>query len=199
MGDDTLTRRFERTALLLALATILALVWRLRLEKMAFAKARRDALMPRVGQWVPEVPSDSVAGELLTLGRAGRRQVLVFLQSECVYCSMSLPLWRDLADSVRKRGDRQVDFIGVQLDTLVAARQYVATHALPFPVVRFRSFRDSRVYLARATPYILVIDTSGRVSYAREGALTTRGGMDSVLTAAFPSRRPRDAVAGPAQ
>lgn len=171
----------------LAIVGLLAFFgWRAHQLRLALNQARYESLLPRPGLWLPALQVSNEQGNPVVLAKTGEPQVLLYLQSTCEFCGQSIPMLNRLADSLSVSGAVRIPLYGIQLDTLQPLSEYVASHKLRFPVVRFKSLRESRIYAARVTPYIVVVDSLGRISYARSKALLTEAAMDSVLSAARP-------------
>jgi hypothetical protein len=58
-----------------------------------------------------------------------------------------------------------------------------AAAARRFPTVHFPGPNYAAMYRSSLVPQTIIVDTAGRVRYARVGALESRKAMDSLLTA----------------
>jgi hypothetical protein len=68
--------------------------------------------------------------------------------------------------------DREPDQVEAEL---LAARR--------FPTVRFPGCNYAALYRSALVPQTIILDSAGRVRYARVGVLESRDAFDSVLTA----------------
>jgi peroxiredoxin len=173
-------------ALVAALGLSVVLVQQSRKQRAQIATLRLERELPHSGQWVPAVRTVTVTGDSVTLGGApgGRRQLLFLFTTTCQFCRQSLPAWKEIAARVQREHGASVEVLGVALDSVPLAAPYAATHRLPYPVTHFPSARMSRVYAARAVPVTVVIDSAGRIAYARARAVTTPEAIDSIVAAA---------------
>ena len=138
---------------------------------------------PYAGMWVPATAVTTLDGAPVAVGEPGpgRTQVLLHFTTTCRYCRASLPAWKQVAARLGETEGAGVQLIGVSQDSLDVTRRYAREHALPFPVVRMGDARSVGLFRARAVPLVTVVHESGRVAYARVGALTTEAAVDSVV------------------
>jgi peroxiredoxin len=142
---------------------------------------------------VPTFRALTLGGDSVTIGATpGRRQVLLFFTTTCPYCLASLPAWRRIAAADSAEPTR-FDLIGVSLDSAEQSSRYVMVHAVPFLVVMLPERKLARLYRASSVPLTMVLDSTGRVVYARLGQLPLQV-ADSVISAARGS-----AAQGPAE
>lgn len=149
-----------------------------------FLEHRRSDDRASVGQFVPAFASPTVNNTLVSIGdpKGNDRQLLIFLTSACPYCRQTLPIWKAVAHRVDSLSLRSVEMIGLTTDSVRLATNYSATNTLPFPLVVFPSPRLVATYHAFRVPQTIVVDSSGRVLYARSGVLTPPA-VDSLWTA----------------
>jgi cytochrome c biogenesis protein CcmG, thiol:disulfide interchange protein DsbE len=129
--------------------------------------------------YIPRLDLELVEGGRVTIGAPpmGRWQVLFLYNTSCGFCRASAPAWEDVARRAHELG---VEVYGLSVDSLEATRRFVADHQLTFPSALLNDGRSRALFRADAVPQTVVIDTEGRVLYARPQTLTQRGG-DSVL------------------
>jgi peroxiredoxin len=175
-------------AFVCALSVIALLAAQGRQQRREMSQMRFDAQVPHVGAWVPALRTATVGGDSITLGGApaGRRQVVFFFTTTCVYCKESMPAWKEIAERVQRESGGRDTVVGVALDSVSLAAPYIQQHGVNFPVTHFPDDRLMRVFSARAVPFTVVIDGSGRVQYARARAITAPAAIDSVVKAARP-------------
>ena len=104
---------------------------------------------------------------------AGQVLLVNFWATWCPPCRREMPLLVDLQDELGSRG---LQVVGVAIDEPGAVRDFVADHAIDFPVLvgGEEAIRAARDYGNRqgALPYSVVIDRSGRVAGRFPGELT---------------------------
>jgi len=159
------------------------------------ALQRRRAIYPRAGQYVPSHRVATMGGDSVTLGAGprGEKQILLFFESKCGFCKADAPTWNDVALRIARTPYDSIRVFGVSVDTSnLAASRYAVDHAFAFPVVRLASTRWISLFRAPAVPTIMLIDSDGKILFARSGELGKRAGVDSLLAliAAKPGSRP---------
>jgi peroxiredoxin len=116
----------------------------------------------------------------------------LFFTTTCPYCLASLPAWRRIAAADSAEPTR-FDVIGVSLDSATATSRYAQVHALAYRVILLPERKLARLYRASSVPVTMVLDSAGRVLYARLGQLPLQA-ADSVVSAALvavaPERTP---------
>lgn len=145
----------------------------------------RQAKEPRPGLFVPPYRVQTIAGDSVELGLAGRRQLLFFFRTTCEYCRASLPAWKEISKGLQN--DTAIAIYGVALDSVAPAQAYATDNALPFPVISGPDPRLVAYFRINGVPAVVLVNENGRMAYGRLGPMTTRGVIDSVLAAA---RRP---------
>jgi hypothetical protein len=78
--------------------------------------------------------------------------------------------------------------LGVSLDPQRATQQYIAAQGIEFPVVLMSGIWRE-VYRFTIVPSIVVIDSTGHVTFVRIGVLNQAEGIDSVVRVVTASRR----------
>jgi hypothetical protein len=185
--------RLLLVALMGTLGLTVVLVQQSRAQRAQIATLRMERLLPHSGRWVPAVRTATLTGDSVTLGSAaaGRRQLLFLFTTTCQYCKESLPGWKEIAARIEREHAARVEVVGVALNSVPLAAPYVAANGLNYPVTHFPSRRLTRVFAARTVPYTVVIDSAGRVAYARARAVLTPEAIDSIVAAAVgPSGAP---------
>jgi len=75
-----------------------------------------------------------------------------------------------------------VRVLGVSVDTSDSvAQRYAADHSFSFPIVRLGSPRWIGVFRTPSVPTILLVDSEGKIVFARSGELGKRAGVDSLM------------------
>jgi peroxiredoxin len=165
-------------------ALVLVLSNRLRDLSADYRELRRLSTLPHAGTVVPTFRTATLSGDTITVGEAtdsAERQVLFIFNTTCTYCRGMIPLWHQMADSVKGLG-RTVQVMAISLDSADTTRRYIAKHALRYPVLTLPQPKLERLYRAVAVPQTVVLDWTGTVLYAKTGTLDAAS-MDSVYTA----------------
>jgi peroxiredoxin len=185
----------------LVVAATLVVVLSQRLTRLthAYQVLQRRASTLTTGEVVPTFQAVTLTGDTLTVGERldGGKQVLLLLTTTCPFCRATLPVWAQLADSIRQvRPD--VEVIAVSLDSLDATRRYAEEQGLAMPVVTVPTRKLVRLLRAGRVPQTVVVDHEGRVLYGWTGLLSADAVLDSILIAvtAAPSAVPVDSASG---
>lgn len=175
-----LQRHLSVAGLILACAVIVALVARVHSLEEQAGQLYRHATQARPGLDVPTFNGVTLLGDSVQIAPpAGRVQVLFMFTTTCPFCRESLPQWKAIANQVEEEHLGRV--VGVVLDSIHLARDYVRNHDIPFPVIQFPDERTRRMYRAGTVPEIVVLDGRAAIAYARIGVLTAGEAVDSVL------------------
>jgi peroxiredoxin len=169
-----------------AIAAILVVILAMRVRTLNRVNEDlyRRLSRPHAGMFVPAFSSSTTDGGVVSVGspRAGR-QVLFVFTATCPYCRASIPAWTRIgADLEAARGRGAA--VGVSLDPPDTTRAYATRHALRYPVAVFPDGRTAALYRAGSVPVTMVVDSTGRVVYARIGELNEGPAADSVRAAA---------------
>lgn len=149
----------------------------------ALDEAERRAILPRSGQYVPQFSTRTLTGDSIVVGRpAGSFQLLAVFNTTCGFCEHTLPVWQRLDSVSRHRID--VQMLGWSRHDSARTAKYALSHSLPYPVFAEESPRWANTFRVMAVPATLVLDSSGRILFARSGVLTASG-LDSLI-AVFP-------------
>lgn len=166
---------------------IVLLAQRQRDLSRAYTELRRRTATLQAGDVVPTFHATTLAGATVTVGRsavAEGRQILFIFRTTCPYCVATLPIWKRVADSLRRVTSVSLELFAVSLDSAEPSRAYARAHHLAYPVVLFPERKLVRLYRVAATPQTLVLNAEGRVLYARTGLLDSASVLDSVYRAA---------------
>lgn len=179
-------------ALVAASALVVLLSKRLRDLSADYREIRLRATLPYSGDVVPTFRTATLSGDSVTVGEAqdsATRQVLFVFNTTCPFCREILPLWHQMADSLRRLGE--VEVLAISLNPADSTRLYIADHELRYPVLMFPQPKLKRLYRAAAVPQTVVLDGRGTVLYARTGTLDPPA-VDSVFSAVAkrPARSP---------
>ena len=176
----------------LAVASILVVALAMRVRRLNDENAElvKYATHPYAGMFVPAFSSATTDGAEMSVATPRRgRQVLFVFNHTCPYCRASIPAWTRLAAEAEAAGGRGAA-VGLSLDAPDTARAYVARHGLRYPVVAFPDRRTAAWYRTRLVPVTMVVDSSGRILFARVGELLEGPVTDSVRVAAGLARAP---------
>jgi peroxiredoxin len=121
------------------------------------------------GQFVPVFHGSDGCGQELQGGLpTGQKQVIVVFTTTCPYCLQMLHGWSDLARFARENGS---DLLGVSLDSARLTKSYVHTRAA-ISVACLLDTRTRRLMkVSSGVPQTVVIDSTGRVLFARVGLI----------------------------
>jgi methylamine dehydrogenase accessory protein MauD len=165
--------------LLGALRALGLLRWRLeQLEATTPSRLGRGGL--KRGKPAPDFTLPSAAGPDVALhDYAGRKVLLVFMQSGCSPCRAIVP------ELNRLGGEVQV--LAVNNGDAEATGQWVAEARHRFPVLVQERFRVSRLYEVFATPFAFLIDERGVI--AAKGLVNNKQHLGFVLSGAGAAER----------
>ena len=154
-----------------------------------YGDLREASRTPMPGYAVPTMRAPTVAGDTVTVGETpGHRQLLFVLNTTCPHCRATLPVWKRIAAEIEASTD-DVEVLALSLDPLEATAAYREEHGLPFPVALFPEEKLIRLYKAGSVPLTVLLDSDGRVEYARLGRLDAGSqAVDSVLAAVYANR-----------
>ena len=133
--------------------------------------AAQDEAGLRVGAPAPVVSVDDLDGKPISLGEwIGKKPVLLeFWATWCTNCEALLPRLM----KAREAAGNRVEFVAVNVtvnQTPERVRKYVQEHDVPFRILYDDKGTATRAYLAPATSYVVIVDSSGRVAYTGLGA-----------------------------
>ena len=133
------------------------------------AVGQRPPELSGVGPSGSTIPATTLDGRAITLaGLRGKVVWVDFWASWCPPCQAETPVLRDLYERDRGRG-LEVVAVSVQESTADDVRRYVATYALPYPVIADLSgavFRAWRVY---GLPTQVILDRDGVIRAVVQG------------------------------
>jgi peroxiredoxin len=184
-------------ALVVAVTLVVVLSGEARTLRAAYKDLAQRTSEPHAGIFVPTFPATTLGGAPVTIGRTTQgRQVLFVFTTTCPFCLASLAQWNRLAQILDTLGATRTSAYGLSLDSVSATRSYAARHSLRFPVIVFPEHKLVFLYRARVVPLVMVLDSVGRVLYARLGVLTNSTASDSILIAVLRAP-PRPLVPSP--
>ena len=176
--------------LLLGALRVLGLLrWRLeQLEATTPSRLNRNGLKP--GKKAPDFTLPSVAGTELSLsGFAGRKVLLVFVQSGCGPCRQITP------ELNRLQGKGEVQVLVVSNGDSEANRKWAGEVRARFPVLTQERLSLSRRYEAFATPFAFLIDDKGVIRSA--GIVNSRQHIGFVLAGRGNAQKAEPVTTGP--
>ena len=178
-----MTTRLTPVALAIALLLVVILAHQQQTLRARYDDLNRRFQAPHAGMFVPTFRAATLDGDSVTIVRpgAGDRQLLLFLTTTCPFCIQSLESWRTLATACDSISGVQV--YAVSLDSVAETRFYVQRHHLQVAVTFLPEAKLAGLYRAHRAPVTMVIDSAGRVRYARRGVFEGREARDSVLAA----------------
>ena len=124
-----------------------------------------------IGTMAPVVAVEDLDGKPVDLGAyVGKQPVLLeFWATWCPLCKALEPALK----AAHARFGSAVRFVAIGVgvnQTPASIRRHLADHPLPFPVLFDASGAAVRGYQAPTTSYIVVLDSSGKVTYTGAGA-----------------------------
>ncbi len=185
--DGSRRVRLTVTALLLTLFVAVGLLVRVAEGKRAAEESWNDlydrAAHAHAGMYVPVYAARSLDGDSVRVGDAGPgvRQLLYFFTTSCPYCRASIGTWGSVAARAQAQALAGVEVYGVGVDSAHLVAAYAEEHGLNYAVVPLTEARWARLFRVSGVPLTLVVEPSGRVSYARRGEFVGRAPADSVL------------------
>jgi peroxiredoxin len=172
--------------LALGLASVLVVVLAIQSRRLReeVRTLRRQITLPYRGHMVPAFHATTLTGDSVTIGAPppGARQVLFVFTTTCRFCLSTLPAWKSAFAAVQQDKPGTTVY-GVSLDPVAETERYIGEHALPFPVVLLADARMVALYRASSVPLSLVLDSDGRVRYARLGEIIHSATTDSLVEA----------------
>lgn len=171
-------------AMVAAAALVVVLAMKVKGLNRENEELYRRLTRPYTGMFVPAFSSATLEGQPVSVAESGRgKQVLFVFNATCKYCKASIPTWSRIAAEAEAAGGRGAA-LGLSLDVPDTARAYAARHRLTYPVSVFPDVRMAALYRSRTVPVTMVVDSTGRVLYARVGELREGPAADSVRAAA---------------
>lgn len=172
----------------LGIASALVVLLGLRLTDLraALREAQRKVLLPYRGYVLPTFAATTITGDTATIGAVNDpqgRQVVLILTTTCPHCLATLPIWRQVVDSVGRTEGHRVRVVAISLDSVHLTVDYAAAHQIDYPLVALTDWRLVQLLKARAVPQTLVVDDRGVVLFAHTGRLGPGPVLDSVYDA----------------
>ncbi|MHB1225163.1 MAG: peroxiredoxin family protein [Gemmatimonadaceae bacterium] len=204
LSNQRFSRAIPWLLLTVSAAMLALLVNRHRDLRESFLEHRRSDMRLQRGDHVPALATRSTAGDSILVGHSteAERQIVILLSSTCPFCRETLPFWKRMAAGLGATADAGSSapapaMVALTADSVAAARAYVDSNQLPFPLVPLTDVRTAALYKAFVVPQTLVIDGTGRVLFARHGVVNTDAAVDSVMAAfgrvSLGERHPADA------
>ena len=114
--------------------------------------------MLQIGDLAPEFALPKLEGDLLKLA-GGRTTLLLFFETDCPTCRLTIPYLNRLFERVAG----SADVIGISQDDESPTRALVDALAVSFPIVVDVGLAVSRAYDPLAVPTLFLLDSDGRV------------------------------------
>ena len=185
------------------ITTLAVSVFVLGRQNRSLKQANRDLVtrftQPHRGMIVPSFRAASLSGDSVTIGQlsADGRQVLFFFTTTCEYCRSSFAILETVDSAIANDTVLKSRLYAVELDSIDAVRRFADSARFAFPILHLPDSRIAALYRLRGVPQLIVLDSAGRVTYARAGALNSSPALDSVMNGI--RWRPRFVAASPAQ
>jgi len=128
---------------------------------------------PNPNKQAPDFALDSFDGRNFRLSRyKGRVVVLEWINPDCPFSRYHYETTPTMVNLAEKYKNKEVVWLAINSThntTPEANRQWAQKHKLPFPILDDRSGLVGKLYGARTTPHMFVIDQTGAIAY--EGAI----------------------------
>ncbi|MBN1360283.1 MAG: redoxin domain-containing protein [Sedimentisphaerales bacterium] len=140
-----------------------------RLQIAARVRVPRAGRAERQARQAPDFTLNSFDGRTFSLSDLkGKIVVLEWVNMECPFSRYHYETKSTMADLAKKYKDRNVVWLAVNSTnhtTAEANLEFAKKHELPFPILDDRSGRVGRLYGAKTTPHVFVIDPEGHIVY----------------------------------
>ena len=117
----------------------------------------------------PDFTLTSFAGQSYTLSDLrGKIVVLEWVNDECPFSRYHYDTKTTMVDLANKYKDQGVVWLAVNSTnhtTPEANLEFAKSHELPYPILDDRSGAVGRLYDAKTTPHMIVVDAQGRIAY----------------------------------
>ncbi len=134
----------------------------------ATLRAASFAASLKLGATAPDFRVLTLDGAEISLAEAEmshRAVVVMFLSTICPYSNNYNDLIRNMASEYEKKG---VFFLGInsgRLETAQEAQTHAREHGHRFPIAKDAEGRIARIFDARRTPEVFLLDHEGRLRY----------------------------------
>jgi peroxiredoxin len=100
---------------------------------------------------------------------SGGSTVLVFVNSNCTYCTASMPFYARLSSEMSKAG-RQADLVVASREPVETSSSYLERHNVSVP--RVISLESDKAPLLKLTPTLMIVSREGRIERLWNGQLS---------------------------
>lgn len=170
--------RIDLILLIIALATTVGLVWKMR-NRSELARVppsiRLEAIRAMEGTTPPVFELTALGGGTATIGGSREKPMLVYYYyHKCSSCILNQPIWRALTDSL----GGTVDAIAISVESVEQARKFHSLDEVTPGFTISSLLRDSkrariqREWRFEVLPTLFLLDTNGRVVLVHPGMLT---------------------------
>ncbi|MCI0485114.1 MAG: TlpA family protein disulfide reductase [Blastocatellia bacterium] len=122
--------------------------------------------MLEINEQAPEFSLPALDGTLWRLESQGRPTLLVFFETDCPTCRLTIPYLNRLA---RELGEARASVVGISQDGERPTREMAEQLPIMFPVVCDRDLKVSRLYDPLAVPTIFLLDRKGKIIHTQTG------------------------------
>ena len=140
-----------------------------KLQIAARVRTPRTGRTERQARQAPDFTLNSFDGRTFKLSDLkGKTVVLEWANPECPFWAYHYETKNTMVDLAKKYRDKNVVWLAVNSTnhtTAEANLEYAQKHEVPYPILDDRSGRVGRLYGARTTPHIFIIDPEGRIVY----------------------------------
>ena len=151
--------------------TILTMLTVLALSVVMFygCESKETAAESRTGKIAPEFRLTSYDGRTISLSDyKGKIVVLEWLNYECPFVRYHYEEAKTMIKLANKYKDKNVIWLAINSTghlTTEKTEEFADKHKLGYPILDDRSGKTGRVYGAKTTPHMFIIDTQGRIAY----------------------------------
>jgi len=138
------------------------------LSLLLFAIAAQAEAVPKPGQSAPGFSLKTLGGETVKLQQLTRKGpvMLVFYETQCVYCYAHIGEFNALHDKYHKQGLSivAINYVGEYIADIKA---YAKDNGLKYTVItdKLASIDVGEAYHVVGSPTIVVVDTDGKIVY----------------------------------
>jgi peroxiredoxin len=144
-----------------------------KLQRAVMGRVGRADQGQPTGRKAPEFTLKTFDGKTVSLSDyKGKIVVLEWFNMECPFVQYHYDKVKTMIDLANKYKDKNVVWLVVNSTshtTPEANKEFTAKHSLPYPILDDRSGKVGKVFGARTTPQIFVINADGRIMY--DGAI----------------------------
>jgi len=143
--------------------------WVMWVILLGTATLSAESAPPSIGQAAPDFSLPGSDGSNVALSSLkGKIVVLEWINPDCPFVQRHYQAgtMKKLADAYRGKGVVWLAVNSTHYMTAETSRQWVAKYGLPYPILEDQSGRVGRLYGARTTPHLFIINAAGQLVYS---------------------------------